>query len=89
MGKKIIAIILVVGLVAIATGVFFIFNKDDDAKNEGAARQQGVSAINKDGKAIVVYFSAQNHTKNVATIIAALREKCHLRMRVEKFTEAE
>ena len=27
--------------------------------------------MNKDDKAIVVYFSAQNHTKNVATKIAA------------------
>lgn len=72
MSKKIIAIILVVvGLLAIAAGVFLIFNKDGDTKNEGATKQQGESTMNKDDKAIVVYFSAQNHTKNVATKIAA------------------
>lgn len=72
MSKKIIAIILVVvGLLAIAAGVFLIFNKDSDTKNEGATKQQGESTMNKDDKAIVVYFSAQNHTRNVATKIAA------------------
>ena len=71
MSKKIIAIILVVvGLLAIAAGVFLVFNKDSDTKNEGATKQQGESTMNKDGKAIVVYFSAQNHTRNVATKIA-------------------
>ena len=72
MSKKIIAIILVVvGLLAIAAGVFLVFNKDSDTKNEGATKQQGESTMNKDDKAIVVYFSAQNHTRNVATKIAA------------------
>ena len=72
MSKKIIAIILVVvGLLAIAAGVYLIFNKDSDTKNEGATKQQGESTMNKDDKAIVVYFSAQNHTRNVATKIAA------------------
>ena len=72
MSKKIIAIILVVvGLLAIAAGVFLVFNKDSDTKNEGATKQQGESTMNKDDKVIVVYFSAQNHTRNVATKIAA------------------
>ena len=72
MNKKIIAIILVVaGLLAVAVGVFLVFNKDSDTKNEGTTKQQGGSIMNKDGKAIVVYFSAQNHTKNVANKIAA------------------
>lgn len=72
MSKKIIAIILVVvGLLAITVGVFLIFNKDSDTKNEGATKQQGESTMNKDDKAIVVYFSAQNHTRNVANKIAA------------------
>ena len=72
MSKKIIAIILVVvGLLAIAAGVFLVFNKDSDTKKEDATKQQGESIMNKDGKAIVVYFSAQNHTRNVATKIAA------------------
>ena len=72
MGKKIIAIVLVIaGLLAIAVGVFLVFNKDSDTKNEGATKQQGESTMNKDDKAIVVYFSAQNHTRNVATKIAA------------------
>ena len=72
MGKKIIAIVLVIaGLLAIAVGVFLVFNKDSDTKKEGTTKQQGESTMNKDGKAIVVYFSAQNHTRNVATKIAA------------------
>ncbi len=72
MNKKIIAIILVIaGLLAVAVGVFLVFNKDSDTKNEGTTKQQGGSIMNKDGKAIVVYFSAQNHTKNVANKIAA------------------
>ena len=72
MSKKIIAIILVVvGLLAITVGVFKIFNKDSDTKDEGITKQQGESTMNKDDKAIVVYFSAQNHTRNVATKIAA------------------
>ncbi len=72
MRKKIIAIILVVvGLLAIAAGVFLIFNKDSDTKKEDATKQQGESTMNKDDKAIVVYFSAQNHTRNVAAKIAA------------------
>jgi flavodoxin len=72
MRKKIIAIILVVvGLLAIAVGVFLVFNKDSDTKKEDAMKQQGESIMNKDDKAIVVYFSAQNHTRNVATKIAA------------------
>lgn len=72
MNKQIIAIILVVaGLLAVAVGVFLVFNKDSDTKNEGTTKQQGGSIMNKDGKAIVVYFSAQNHTKNVANKIAA------------------
>ena len=72
MSKKIIAIILVVaGLLAIVVGVFLVFNKDSDTKKEGATKQQGESTMNKDGKAIVVYFSAQNHTRNVAAKIAA------------------
>ena len=72
MSKKIIAIILVVvGLLAVAVGVFLVFNKDSDTKNEDATKQRGGSTMNKDDKAIVVYFSAQNHTRNVATKIAA------------------
>ena len=74
MDKKIIAIVLVaVGLLAIAAGAIFIFNSGDEdqtIESSNTNTTEGESSMNKDSKTIVVYFSAQNHTKNVATKIA-------------------
>ena len=68
MGKKIIALVLfVVGILAIIAVAAICFR--EGVKDEG--KKQGESIMNKDGKAIVEYFSAQNHTKNVANKIAA------------------
>lgn len=77
--KNIIAIVLVVvGLLAVAAGAILLLKKDtkDGSANQSNQSKQsteteGETLMNKDSKSIVVYFSAQNHTKNVATIIAA------------------
>lgn len=74
--KNIIAIVLVVvGLLAIVAGAILLLKKDtkDDGANQSnqSTKAEGETPMNKDGKSIVVYFSAQNHTKNVATKIAA------------------
>ena len=74
MDKKIITIVLVaVGLLAVAAGaIFFINSGDEDQTIESSNTNttEGEGSMNKRSKSIVVYFSAQNHTKNVATKIA-------------------
>ena len=74
--KNIIAIVLVVvGLLAVVAGAILLLKKDtkDDGANQSnqSTKTEGETPMNKDGKSIVVYFSAQNHTRNVATKIAA------------------
>ncbi len=73
MDKKIIAIILVaVGLLAVAAGAIFLINSGNEDRNtSNTTNNEGGNSINKDGKIIVVYFSAQNHTRNVASKIAS------------------
>ena len=74
MDKKLLAFILVtVGLLAVAAGavLFFMNAKDEDQKqSNNSTTKEEKSAMDKNAKTIIVYFSAQNHTKNVATKIA-------------------
>ncbi|MBQ6487510.1 flavodoxin [Candidatus Saccharibacteria bacterium] len=74
MDKKLLAFILVaVGLLAVVAGavLFFMSAEDEDQKqsNNSTAKEEK-PAMDKNAKTIVIYFSAQNHTKNVATKIA-------------------
>lgn len=76
MDKKIIAIILIiVGLLAITAGVILFLKgntKDDDQDETNQSTKMEDTTMNKDNKVLVVYFSAQNHTRNVATKIAGI-----------------
>lgn len=65
-------ILLIVGVAAVITGVFFIANNSGkgELSNTLSNTNQGENHMDKTGKTIVVYYSAQNHTKNVATKIA-------------------
>lgn len=66
-------ILLVVGVAAATAGVFFITNnktRDNEPNNTTSTTNQGENHMDKIGKTIVVYYSAQKHTKNVATKIA-------------------
>ena len=74
MDKKLLAFILVaVGLLAVVAGavLFFMSAEDEDQKqsNNSTAKEEK-PAMDKNAKTIVIYKSAQNHTKNVATKIA-------------------
>ena len=75
MDKKILAFILVaVGLLAITAGVvlFFTSIKNESQKNINQSTEtKEETAMDKNTKTLVVYFSAQNHTRNVAAKIAA------------------
>ena len=75
MDNKALAFILVaVGLLAITAGAVLFFT---GAKNESQKQTKETTKIEeetsmeKSTKSIVIYFSAQNHTRNVATKIAA------------------
>ena len=74
MDKKLLAFILItVGLLAVVAGavLFFMSAKDEDQKQDNnSTTKEEKSAMDKNAKTIVIYFSAQNHTKNVATKIA-------------------
>ena len=74
MDKKMLAFILIaVGLLAITAGAVLLFTgtKDKGQKqiNQSTETKEETS-MDKNTKSIVVYFSAQNHTRNVATKIA-------------------
>ena len=74
MDKKIIAIILIIsGLLAITAGAILLLNgkpKDDslDQSNQ-STKTEGTTTMDSN-KTLVIYFSAQNHTRSVATKIA-------------------
>ena len=73
MDKKIIGLILIIaGVAAVCTGVFFIThkNKKENSQDNTTSINNGGNTMNKDAKTIIVYYSAQNHTKNIATKIA-------------------
>ncbi|MBR3236785.1 flavodoxin [Candidatus Saccharibacteria bacterium] len=74
MDKKTLAFILIaVGLLAITAGVILFLkgsSKDDNQDRINQSTKMEETAMDKNTKSIVVYFSAQNHTKNVATKIA-------------------
>ena len=73
MDKKIIGLILIIaGVAAVCTGVFFIphKNKKENSQDNTTSINNGGNTMNKDTKTIIVYYSAQNHTKNIATKIA-------------------
>ena len=75
MDKRTLAFILIaVGLLVVAAGViiFFARTKDEDQKQINQSTETKEETImDKSSKAIVIYFSAQNHTRNVASKIAA------------------
>ena len=74
MDKKILAFILVaVGLLAITAGVvlFFTSTKNESQKQTNeSTKTKEETLMNNNTKTVVIYFSAQNHTRNVATKIA-------------------
>ena len=67
-------ILVVAGLLAITAGAILFFmgvkNEDQEQINNSTNIEEKTT-MDKNSKAIVIYFSAQNHTKNVATKIAA------------------
>ena len=76
MDKKIIAIILIIsGLLAITAGVILLLNgkPKDDSPNQSnqSTKMEEITTMNNSNKTLVIYFSAQNHTRNVANKIAA------------------
>ena len=76
MDKKIIAIILIIsGLLAITAGVILLLNgkSKDDSPNQSnqSTKTEEITTMNNSNKTLVIYFSAQNHTRNVANKIAA------------------
>ena len=67
-------ILVAAGLLAITAGaiLFFMGAKNEDQKQiNNSTNTEEKTTMDKNSKAIVIYFSAQNHTKNVATKIAA------------------
>lgn len=75
MDKKVLAFILItVGLLAITAGGVLLFtgtkNESQKQTNKSTKTEEETS-MDKNTKSIIVYFSAHNHTRNVATKIAA------------------
>ena len=67
-------ILVAAGLLAITAGaiLFFMGAKNEDQEQiNNSTNTEEKTTMDKNSKAIVIYFSAQNHTKNVATKIAA------------------
>lgn len=75
MDKKVLSFILItVGLLAITAGgvLFFTGTKNESQKQTNkSTKTEKETSMDKNTKSIIVYFSAQNHTRNVATKIAA------------------
>ena len=76
MDKKIIAIILIIsGFLAITAGMILLLNgkPKDDSPNQSnqSTKTEEITTMNNNNKTLVIYFSAQNHTRNVANKIAA------------------
>ena len=75
MDKKVLSFILItVGLLAITAGgvLFFTGTKNESQKQTNkSTKTEEETSMDKNTKSIIVYFSAQNHTRNVATKIAA------------------
>lgn len=61
--KRIILIVILIIVVLIGLGIFSFFRTPGESS-------KGVIKTNENGKVLVVYFSAQNHTENVAKKIA-------------------
>ena len=78
MDKKIIAIILIIsGLLAITAGAILLLtgkpkgnSPDQSDQSNQSTEMEEITTMNND-KTLVIYFSAQNHTRSVATKIAA------------------
>lgn len=72
MNKKLIITLLVaVGVIAAAAGLFLFVRNGQTNTNNNNNNQTATNKEKKMGKTLVVYYSAQNHTKSVATKIAA------------------
>ncbi len=75
MDKKIIAIILIIsGLLAITAGAILLLtgkSKDDSLDQSNQSTKTEETTTMNSNKTLVIYFSAQNHTRSVATRIAA------------------
>lgn len=73
--KKIIAIILIIsGLLAITAGAILLLTgkpKDDSLDQSNQSTKTEETTTMNSNKTLVIYFSAQNHTRSVATRIAA------------------
>ena len=75
MDKKIIAIILIIsGLLAITAGAILLLtgkpkDNNSDQSNQSTNKEE-TTTMNNNNKTLVIYFSAQNHTRNIATKIA-------------------
>lgn len=76
MDKKIIGIIILVIVICAVIAAMFILNKNNDkTTNENTTSENTENESNDnikvgDGKTLVVYYSAQSHTKDVALKIA-------------------
>lgn len=73
--KKVLSIIIVILIViGMGVGVYFVINKNK--VNDNAAENNNSTIINdsntntSNGKTLVVYYSAQSHTEDVAKKIA-------------------
>ena len=74
MKKIIIEIVMIILVLATIIGLFYIFNGSNNSENKFNDNKQNDidNNINLDGKKIlVVYYSAQNHTENIAKKIAS------------------
>lgn len=75
MDKKIIIGTIVLILICIGLGVYFMLNNKNEIENNSNETTNNKNQYNEDvkignGKTLVVYYSAQNHTKEVAEEIA-------------------
>ena len=74
MKKIIIEIVMIILVLVTIIGLFYIFNGSNNSENKFNDNKQNDidNNINLDGKKIlVVYYSAQNHTENIAKKIAS------------------
>lgn len=81
MKKSILIIIVSVLVIALGVGTYFLLHKNNENKNNVNDNQNNLSSNEEnnnsnndnstnDKKILVVYYSAQNHTENVAKKIA-------------------
>ena len=69
--KVIITLLIAAGVIAAAAGIFLFVRNGQTNTNNSNNHQTAADKEKKMGKTLVVYYSAQNHTKSVATKIAA------------------